>query len=143
MPKHKPPQIPDRQSASKSERGVKAHALGLRAERLAAVWLRLKGYRILARRFKTPVGEIDLIVRRGRTIAFVEVKARADLADAAHAISPQARTRIEKAAEWFLSRRVMAQPPHKKAEMLRFDMVLVIPGRRPHHITNAWTAGLS
>ena len=55
---------------------------GRRAEALAALWLRLKGWTILARRVRTPVGEVDLIARRGRTIAFVEVKARASAADA-------------------------------------------------------------
>ena len=132
-----------RSHSDKSAQGTAAHARGVRAEWLAALSLQVKGYRILERRFKTPVGEIDLVVKRGRVVAFVEVKARAELADAAHAISPQSRARIERAAQWYLSQRLMAQPPHTKAEMHRFDMVLVIPGRWPHHIANAWTAGLS
>ena len=57
-----------------------AYLFGQKAETLAALWLRLKGYRILARRFRAPPGEIDLVARRGRVLALVEVKARADLA---------------------------------------------------------------
>jgi putative endonuclease len=120
-------------------RGAAAHRLGHRAETIAALWLRLKGYRILARRFRTPAGEIDLIVRRGKVLAFVEVKARARASDAAEAVNTKAQARIARAAEWYLSQRAqMANAPHKKAEMLRFDLVLVTPGQRPHHIPNAW-----
>ena len=118
----------------------KAYQKGARAERLAAWYLRLKGYRVLAQRFKTPVGELDLVVRRGRVLAFVEVKARQNLEDAAMAISPQARGRIERAANWFLSQQNMASRSHRSAEIIRFDMVLVAPGRRPHHVVNAWAA---
>ena len=125
----------------------KAEQRGRRAEKLAALWLRLKGYRVLAHRYKTPVGEIDLIIQRGNTIAFVEVKARANRTDALEAVSPQARQRISRAAQWFLSRQGgathMAPKPHKKAEITRFDMVLVVPGRPPHHMPNAWTDGLA
>jgi putative endonuclease len=106
---------------------------GRRAETLAAWWLRLKGYRILARRHATPVGEIDLIARRGRCLAFVEVKARPDHTTARHAIAPRQRRRIARAAEAYLQRR-----PELHGHDLRFDAVLVVPGRRPQHLPNAF-----
>ena len=121
-----------------SNKRLAAEKRGRRAERLAALWLQMKGYRILERRFKTPVGEIDLIIKRGRTIAFVEVKARENQRAALEAVSAKARARIARAAEWY-----MASAPHKKAEMTRFDMVLVVPRRRPHHMPDAWRDGLA
>src|SRR5207342_3532214 len=72
---------------------------GRRAERLAAWWLRLKGWRILAIRARTPVGEVDLVARRGRVLAFVEVKARATEADAAIALDDWRLRRVARAAE--------------------------------------------
>lgn len=124
-----------------NNRRMAAEKRGRRAETIAALWLRLKGYRLLARRFKTPVGEIDLIVKRGRVIAFVEVKARQNRTEALEAVSPQARARIARAAAWYLAR--MAPETHKKAEITRFDMVLVVPGQRPHHIPDAWRDGVA
>ena len=72
---------------------------GRRAERLAAWWLRLKGWRILAMRARTPVGEVDLVARRGRVLAFVEVKARATAAEAAIALDDYRLRRVARAAE--------------------------------------------
>jgi putative endonuclease len=112
-----------------------AYGRGRKAERLAAWWLRLKGYRILARDFRVPLGEIDLIARRGAVLAVVEVKARGDLATAAEAIGRRQRTRIQRAAEIFLQRH-----PALAALGLRFDVVLVAPGRWPRHIAGAWRA---
>lgn len=114
-----------------------ANDRGHRAERLAAWWLRLKGYRVLARGFAIGrgrgAGEVDLIVRRGSVIAFVEVKARADLAQAAAAITPAQQARIRRAAQAFLAGR---------ADLagcgLRFDAVLVTPFSLPRHICDAW-----
>lgn len=112
-----------------------SYMLGLRAETLAALLLRLKGYRVLARRYPAPVGEIDIVARRGRTLAFVEVKARPSLELALEAIRPFQRARIQRGAEAFLSRH-----PHLAGLDLRFDAVLVVPGRRPLHMTNAFEA---
>lgn len=109
--------------------------LGLRAETLATVLLRLKGYRILARRYPAPVGEIDIIARRGRLLAFVEVKARPSMELALEAIRPFQRARIQRGAEAFLARH-----PHFAGYDMRFDAVLVTPARRPMHITNAFEA---
>lgn len=113
---------------------VGAFAFGLSAEVLAAWLLRLKGYRILARRSKHPVGEIDLIARRGNVIAFVEVKARRAAGEAIHAITPNQRRRIERAAEAFVAR-----TPSLRHCDWRFDVVLVDgAGRLPRHIPDAW-----
>lgn len=110
---------------------------GRRAEMLAAWWLRLKGWRVLARGFAIGrgrgAGEVDLIVRRGRVVAFVEVKARADLAGAAAAITPRQQERLRRAARAFLAGR-----PDLAACAVRFDAVLVVPGRLPRHICDAW-----
>jgi putative endonuclease len=110
-----------------------AYGRGQRAETIAAWWLRLKGYRILARGFRVPVGEIDLVARRGRTLALVEVKARADLPTALAAISPRQRHRIERAAAMFLQR----HPALTHCDM-RFDVVLLTPGHLPRHLPDAW-----
>ncbi len=112
-----------------------AEAAGRSAEIVAILWLSCKGYRLLARRAKTPVGEIDLIVRRGRTVAFVEVKARASPAAALAAIHPAQRRRIERAARWFLSRRRL------EGLDCRFDVVAISPRQLPRHLANAWTMG--
>ena len=106
---------------------------GRRAEGLAAYWLRLKGYRILARGFRVGVGEIDLVARRGRVLALVEVKARARLAEAGESVSRRQRERISRAAKAFLQR----HPRLGKLD-LRFDVVLIAPGHWPRHIADAW-----
>ncbi|WP_295898254.1 YraN family protein [uncultured Bartonella sp.] len=102
---------------------------GLYAERSAALWLQLKGYHIAARRFDTRYGEIDLIARRGNTIAIVEVKARPTLAQAMEAVKKTSQRRIEAAATVWLCR----QPDRKKLR-LRFDLVAICPWKLPRHI---------
>lgn len=97
-----------------------AYQRGRRAERLAGWWLLLKGYRVLARGFRCPAGEIDLIAKRGGTLIFVEVKQRDALAVAAAAVSPRQRRRIARAAEAFLQAR-----PDLAALTLRFDAILL------------------
>ena len=106
---------------------------GRRAEWLAAWSLRLRGYRVLARGFRVPVGEIDLIMRRGRVEVFIEVKARDALASAAEAISPRQRTRICRAAGIFMANRA-----ELAALDCRFDVVMVLPWRWPRHVPDAW-----
>lgn len=96
--------------------------------------LLLKGYVPLARRVRTPVGEIDLIVKRGRRIVFVEVKARGRVEDALVAAS-RSRARLGRAAEWWLA----AHPRHAGGEV-RFDVVLVAPKRWPAHHPGAFDA---
>jgi len=111
----------------------RAHRFGLRAESVAALLLRLKGYHALDRRFAAAGGEIDLVVRRGTTIAFVEVKARDDLDVAAIAINEAKRRRIGRAARVWLARN-----PWAAALNLRGDAVFVAPGRLPRHLAAAY-----
>jgi putative endonuclease len=110
-----------------------AEARGRWAEYLAMTWLAAKGYHLLDRRARTPAGEIDLVARRGEYLVFVEVKARARLADAAGAIGPRQRGRIVRAASLWMAR-------HQRFRMLypRYDLFLVAPGRLPVHHRAAW-----
>ena len=117
-------------------RGAAAHHRGRTAETLCVWWLRLKGYRILARRYRAPVGEIDLIARRGRVLAAVEVKARAAADVAAESLGVQQRRRIARALEHFLQ----ARPALAKLAP-RFDVMLVAPGAPPRHLVDAWREG--
>jgi putative endonuclease len=104
---------------------------------LAALLLRLKGYRILGRRVRTHAGEIDLIARAPTgLVCFIEVKARADEALASDALGPRQRARIAHAAELFLASR-----PGLAAKGARFDVVTVSPGAFPRHIRDAWRPG--
>lgn len=97
------------------------------------LWLRLKGYQILDRRLKTPVGELDLIARRGKVICFVEVKARSTMESALDALGTRQRRRIERAAAWWCANR-----QYDPTISLRFDLIAVAPGRRPVHVMDAW-----
>jgi putative endonuclease len=120
--------------APRPERQV-AFRLGLSAESRAAAYLIAKGYRIVARRFRSPVGEIDIVARRRGVLVFVEVKARAKLDDAAEAVIVPQRRRIIAAAEAWLA----AHPDDGNLDM-RFDAVLVAPGKIPRHIEAAFDA---
>lgn len=110
-----------------------AWRLGKRAETLCVWWLRLRGYRILGRRIVTPMGEIDIVARRGGVLAMIEVKARPTLAEAAELIGPRQRLRIRRAAEAFLGTR-----PGLAGLTVRFDAMLLAPGRLPVHLADAW-----
>ena len=114
---------------------VAAFRTGLPAESRAAAFLIAKGYRILAKRFRTPYGEIDLVVRKRNLIAFVEVKARASLDDAAWAVTPRQQQRIINAAQAWL----MAHPEHAEFDM-RFDAMLIAPRSLPRHLLAAFDA---
>ena len=114
---------------------VKAFRLGLSAESRAAMLLVAKAYRIVARRWKTPFGEVDIVARRRRTLVFVEVKARDRVDDALEAVTERNRRRIVAAAEAWLVR----HPGDVDAE-IRFDVIVVVPGRMPVHIANAFDA---
>jgi len=108
---------------------------GLQAERLASLWLRIKGYKILAQRYKTPVGEIDLIISKKNTIAFVEVKVRQTHRQALESLTPKMRRRIEKAA--------LSYCAHNNIDGrdLRFDLITVQQPFFIHHLDNAWSEG--
>lgn len=108
---------------------------GVSAESRAAAFLMAKGYRILAKRFRTPQGEIDIVAKRRNLLAFVEVKARATLDEAAFAVTPRQQARIVNAAQAWL----VAHPEHADME-LRFDAVLIAPRHLPRHLLAAFDA---
>lgn len=113
----------------------KYYGRGLFAEALAALFFRLKGYRILARRYKTPMGEIDLIAARGKALVFIEVKARSSAEAGMEAVRPRARARIENAARHFLAAR-----PQFTDYDLRFDVIVYAGVFSITHLDNAWAA---
>ncbi|MGA2894851.1 MAG: YraN family protein [Xanthobacteraceae bacterium] len=121
-------------AAPRPER-VKAFRLGLSAESRAAMWLVAKAYRIVARRWKTPFGEVDIVARRRRSLVFVEVKARDSVDAAMEAVTDRVKRRIIGAAEFWL-----AQHPEDVNAEIRFDVITVVPGKIPHHIANAFDA---
>ena len=101
---------------------------------LICLWhLRLRGWRVLARRFRVPSGEVDLIARRGAVLAAIEVKARDSLALAAEAVGARQRRRVARALDHFV-----AQRPELARLSLRYDVMLVTPGRLPRHLADAW-----
>jgi putative endonuclease len=112
---------------------VAAHLVGLSAESRAASYLVAKGYRIVAHRFRSPVGEVDIVARRRGLLIFVEVKARNTLDDAAESLLPRQQRRIADAAGAWLA----AHPEDAESD-IRFDAILVAPGRMPRHITAAF-----
>jgi putative endonuclease len=113
----------------------KREAAGRRAETAAALWLQLKGYRILDRRARMPACEIDLVARKGRMLVFVEVKARRTQDMALESVTPQLRKRLEQAANQWVSRRRGLQQ-----HLWRFDIVMLAPGKLPRHMRDAWRA---
>lgn len=121
----------------RQETGGRAYRLGLWAERFCLLSLRLKGYRLVARRVRTPFGEIDLIVTRGEALVLVEVKARDSLTAAAEALGPAQRQRLVRAAGF-----IMARYPAYQNKTLRFDFMLVARWRWPVHLPNAWDGSL-
>ena len=108
---------------------------GVSAETIAADYLKARGYVILASRFRTPYGEIDLVAQLHKLIAFVEVKARARIDDAAYAVTPRQQRRIIDAATAWLA----AHPEHADFDM-RFDAMLIAPKRPPRHLMAAFDA---
>ncbi|MHA6299561.1 YraN family protein [Devosia sp. CAU 1758] len=127
--------MPRSPSKTPSKRRVAAYRQGHRGEALAALWLQMKFYRIRERRFKTPMGEIDLVAERGDTIVFVEVKQRARDADAALTYAAVNRSRIIRAAQLWL-----AGNPDAIGKDFRFDVIFLAPGRWPRHLINAFSA---
>jgi putative endonuclease len=118
---------PAQQKRSKAEKS------GRRGEWLAAMSLRLKGYRIIERGFRTKLGEIDIIARKGNLIAVVEVKARRDVTAALNAVGVQSQHRIKNATDIWLSRQ------DDFAEIsVRFDIIAVVPGKWPKHFPGAF-----
>jgi putative endonuclease len=119
--------------AARAIRGAAARRSGRRSEVLAALWLMAKGYRILGFRLKTPQAEIDLLAVRGRTLAVVEVKRRADLLTALETVSLDQRRRLRRAGLAIASKR-----PALAGAAVRLDLMALAPGRLPMHIPDAW-----
>lgn len=119
----------------RQERGAAARKLGRRAEVVAALWLMMKGYRILGFRLATPLGEIDLLAQRGKVLAVVEVKQRATIEDALDAVTPTQRDRLRRAAAHISAHRMALRDL-----FVRLDLVALAPGRAPRHLPNAWGA---
>ena len=109
-----------------------AEQRGRKAETLAAWWLRLHGWRILAVRARTPVGEVDLIARRFRTVAFIEVKSRATSAELDLAIDRRRLIRVAAAADCLAARYTGPR------DDIRIDVILLCPKRLPRHLVNVW-----
>ena len=109
-----------------------AEARGRKAERRAAWWLRLHGWRILGQRLRVPVGEVDLVARRGRTLAFIEVKWRERAADLDFSIDGHRLRRVAAAAEMLAPR--FAEP----TDDIRIDVMLLAPKRLPRHLVHVW-----
>ena len=120
-------------AAAGRRRRRRTRRFGRLAESLCAWHLRLRGYRIVARGFRSAVGEIDIVARRGGVLAVVEVKGREDLGVAAESLGRRQRRRIARAAEAF----VKARPGYAVLD-LRFDVMLVGPWGLPRHLTGAW-----
>ena len=108
------------------------YAAGISAERMAAIWLTLKGYWILGSRVRTSSGEIDIIAVRGKRLAFVEVKRRASLELAEASVTTKQRQRVRRAASLWLAKR-----PRYQSYEQSFDLVFLLPGRLPRHLPNA------
>jgi putative endonuclease len=119
-----------------SLRRVAAFQTGISAESKACLYLIAKGYRILARRFRTPHGEIDVVARHRNCLVFLEVKARGELDDAAYAVTPRQQQRIATAAQVWL----MTHPDHANLDC-RFDVILIAPKHLPRHLKAAFDAG--
>lgn len=105
---------------------------GRRGETRAALWLMLKGWSILGRRVRTPVGEVDLIARRGKVLAFIEVKARRTSADASLSLDHFRLRRVAAAAEALVPRYM------REGDDVRIDAIFIVPRRLPRHMTNVW-----
>jgi putative endonuclease len=117
-------------------RGAAARLSGRRGEVWAAVWLMAKGYRILGFRLKTPGAEIDLLAKRGATLAVIEVKRRTSIEAALEAVTFDQRERLRRAGATLAARR-----PGLQGAAVRLDLVALAPGRFPRHIPDAWKGG--
>ncbi|MCP1471520.1 putative endonuclease [Sphingobium sp. OAS761] len=112
-----------------------AERRGRQAERIAAWWLRLKGWRIVGRRLRTPAGEVDLVARRGAMLAFVEVKARGSAMELDDAIDERRLARVAAAAE------ILWHELARPGDDMRIDVILLAPGHPPRHLANVWHGG--
>ncbi|WP_370173722.1 YraN family protein [Sphingobium abikonense] len=114
---------------------AQADQRGRQGERIAAWWLRLKGWQIVGRRMRTRAGEVDIVARRGAMLSFVEVKARANAAELDLAIDERRLARVAAAAE------ILWHDLAKPGDDMRIDVILLAPGRPPRHLANVWHGG--
>ena len=121
---------------NRSARSRTNHASGLFAETVAEALLRLKGYRILKRRWRTPAGEIDLLATRGRALVLVEVKRRTTIETALACVTTRQQDRLRRALRY-----AVAVLPGYAGHSWRCDLVALAPRRWPRHIVNAWEVG--
>lgn len=128
---------PNRTRKDRQKKGARSYRKGLCAETFCCLVLWSKGYRILARRVRTPMGEMDLIAVRGTLAVVVEVKARASQTASLVALLPRQRQRLVQAAHF-----LVPLFPELAEKTLRFDVMLVAPWRWPRHIENAFDASL-
>ena len=133
--KRAPPPTNPSSAERRRVRGAKARRSGRAAEIVAAFWLMLHGWRILGLRLKTPGAEVDLLARRGRILAVVEIKTRARLDDALAAVGADQRRRLRQAGARLAARRAL------EGLSVRLDLVALAPGRLPRHIADAWPQG--
>lgn len=124
---------PARALGARQVRGAQARRSGRRAEAWAALWLMLKGYRILGFRLRTRQGEIDLLAQKGKVLAVVEVKSRLALDDALAAVGAEQRDRLRRAGA-----AVAGGRPRLKALAVRLDLIALAPGKLPQHRPDAW-----
>lgn len=117
----------------KSKKKQKNYRIGHYAEIIAAFYLRLKGYKILKRRYKTHNGEIDLISQKGKMLVFIEVKFRRDAKLAPYSITKTSKNRIKKAASTYLANNL-----NTENMPCRFDAIFITPWKFPKHIKDAW-----
>lgn len=110
----------------------KAQSRGHWGERRAAWWLRLHGWRIIGQRVKVKVGEVDIIARRGRMTAFVEVKTRATAAELDYAVDKYRLRRVAAATG------MLAEKYVRTGDDLRIDVILIAPKAWPRHLENVW-----
>ncbi len=126
-------------SASKPNRRRQAYDFGLKAEKTAAWFLRLKGYRIIAERYRNHYGEIDLLAVRGKMLVAVEVKARKSFAECAISVPPQKQQKIMRALEGLTaSSGKIAGLARADARNIRFDVIWIVRGVWPRHLKDAW-----
>ena len=123
-------------SQARRVRGAASRKAGRQAEVLAAVWLMLKGYRILGFRLKTPQAEIDILAQKGPVLAVVEVKSRTTPVAALEAVGQDQRERLRRAG-----RSIASSRPRLAEAAIRLDLIAMSPGRFPQHIRDAWRGG--
>ncbi len=130
-PRLKPPSAPRRVDPKRAARGGAGRRAGRKGEWIAAALLMLKGYRILGFRLAAPMGEIDILARRGRVLAVVEVKRRATIEQALGAVTPEQKSRLMRSARALVAKRRSLQTLE-----IRLDLVALAPGRYPRHVRN-------